>query len=64
MGAANLRGVADGAPILLRPPKDLPRVGENTVPIAAIDAVELFDGVQIAQPMTIKDDVIAAGLVM
>jgi hypothetical protein len=39
---------------------DLLDIGDQAVSIRTIDAVEFFDCVQISQPVTIEDDVVAA----
>jgi hypothetical protein len=52
-------GMLDRAPELFRAPGDLARIGDQPVGIAAIDAVQLLDPVQIGEMLPVDDDVVA-----
>jgi hypothetical protein len=52
--------VFDRTPELFRPPRDLPNVGDEPVKIAAVQAVELLNTVEIAQGVPVKDDIAAS----
>jgi hypothetical protein len=56
----NFSGVLDRAPILFRPGGYFLHIGNQPVEIAAIDTVNLFDGVQVAQIVAIYNNVLAA----
>lgn len=51
--------MADWTPVLLTTGKDLACIGENSVCITTVAAVNFLDGIQIDQFMTIIDKVIA-----
>ncbi len=52
-------GMLDWAPVLFGAARDLACVSDETVRIAAIEAVHGLDPVEIGEPMVIEDDVIA-----
>ena len=55
MGATDLDRMADRAPVLLRPARDFTRIGDDTVSVAAIDAIYFLDDIQIDKTMSINN---------
>lgn len=51
-------GVLDGAPILLRACGDLAHVRKEAIGVGAVAAVQLFEGIEVREALTIEDDVI------
>lgn len=60
MGVLNPPRVLDGAPVLLRSPGDFHGVGEYTVPVRAVQAVESLESVQVSQFVAVNRNVIPA----
>src|SRR5688572_1230905 len=59
VGASQTATVLDRAPVLFGPRRYLPYVGEETVGVAAEQAIDLFDAVQVRQPVAINRKIIA-----
>lgn len=55
--ARKLPGMLDGAPVLLRPGCYLLYIGDQAVEVAAVYAVHLFNGVQVAEAPVVQDDI-------
>lgn len=58
MGHPTAKRMFYWAPVLFGATGRFPSVGDNTVSVAAICAVQLLDAVQICQAMTIENDVL------
>jgi hypothetical protein len=55
VGAKYFSGVLDGAPVLLCAGDDLPRIGNNSVAVTTVEAIEFFDAIQIGQLMPVHN---------
>src|SRR5579872_4110082 len=53
-------GMLDGAPILLGPGGDLTHIGEESIRVRAVQAVDPFDSIQIGELVSIEDQIVAS----
>src|SRR5476649_199439 len=58
MGAWNRKRMLDRTEELLSAARHFAHIGDDAVAVAAIDAVQLLDQVQIAQAMPVDDDIV------
>ncbi|OOZ41539.1 hypothetical protein BOW53_03245 [Solemya pervernicosa gill symbiont] len=60
MKGGSMTRMLDRAPVLFNPRGNLANIGDQSVEVAAVDAVESFNDVEIAQVVTVDDDIVAS----
>ncbi len=60
MGLARFFRMGNGAETLFSAGRDLLRVGDESVQVAAVEAVHLLDQIEITESMTVEDDIVAS----
>jgi len=60
MGLARFFRMGNGAEALFGAGCDLLRIGDEPVDVAAVEAVHLFDQIEVAEFMAVEDDIVAS----